>query len=100
MNELTVIIPFLNEGREIYETLADIRRTAGNRVEVLLVDDCSDDRHDYEGWARIFGVSYIRNDRRRGVAESRNEYPHVPKLAKFKPPRCPNGMFWNTLCFM
>ncbi len=29
-----------------------------------------------------------------------NEYPHVPKLAKFKPPRCPNGMFWNTLCFM
>ncbi len=29
-----------------------------------------------------------------------NEYPHVPKLAKFKLPRCPNGMFWNTLCFM
>ncbi len=28
------------------------------------------------------------------------ECPHVPKLAKFKPPRCPNGMFWNTLCFM
>ncbi len=32
--------------------------------------------------------------------KNENEYPHVPKLAKFKLPRCPNGMFWNTLCFM
>lgn len=30
----------------------------------------------------------------------KNECPHVPKLVKFKPPRCPNSMFWNTLCFM
>ena len=29
-----------------------------------------------------------------------NEYPHVPKLAKFKPPRCPIGVYWNTLCLM
>ena len=32
--------------------------------------------------------------------KNQNECPHVPKLAKFKPPRCPNGIFWNTLCFM
>lgn len=43
MNELTVIIPFLNEGREIYETLASIRSTADSRVDILLVNDCSDD---------------------------------------------------------
>ena len=28
-----------------------------------------------------------------------NECPHVPQLAKFKLLSCPNGMFWNTLCF-
>ena len=27
-----------------------------------------------------------------------NECPHVTKLAKFKQPTCPTGMFWNTLC--
>ena len=27
-----------------------------------------------------------------------NECPHVTKLAKFKLPNCPTGMFWNTLC--
>ena len=27
-----------------------------------------------------------------------NECPHVTKLAKFKQPNCPTGMFWNTLC--
>ena len=27
-----------------------------------------------------------------------NECPHVTKIAKFKLPNCPTGMFWNTLC--
>ena len=27
-----------------------------------------------------------------------NECPHVTKIAKFKLPNCPPGMFWNTLC--
>ena len=29
---------------------------------------------------------------------NKNECPHVTKLAKFKLPNCPTGMFWNTLC--
>lgn len=72
MNELSVIIPFLNEGREIYETLSDIRRTVENRVNILLVDDCSDYNSDYAQWAKSFGASYIQNQQRMGVAESRN----------------------------
>ena len=28
----------------------------------------------------------------------KNECPHVTKMAKFKLPNCPTGMFWNTLC--
>ena len=34
------------------------------------------------------------------VIKNINECPHVPKLAKFKPPRCPIGVYWNTLCLM
>ena len=34
------------------------------------------------------------------IAKKLNECPHVPKLAKFKPPRCPIGVYWNTLCLM
>lgn len=72
MNELTVIIPFLNEGREIYETLLSIRSTADDRVDILLVNDCSDDLIDYVKWTNLFDTTYIRNEYRMGVAESRN----------------------------
>ena len=35
-----------------------------------------------------------------GLIFYKYECPHVPKLAKFKPPRCPIGVYWNTLCLM
>ena len=34
-NQLTVIIPFLNEGNEVENTLRSIRETAGNSVEIF-----------------------------------------------------------------
>ena len=34
------------------------------------------------------------------ISNKNNECPHVPKLAKFKPQRCPIGVYWNTLCLM
>lgn len=40
------------------------------------------------------GFFHVQNDK------IVNECPHVPKLAKFKPPRCPIGVYWNTLCLM
>ena len=42
----------------------------------------------------LYNVSII------GKVIKNNECPHVPKLAKFKPPRCPIGVYWNTLCLM
>jgi glycosyltransferase involved in cell wall biosynthesis len=48
MNQLTVIIPFLNEGREVGNTLQSIRETAGEQVDVLLVNDASYDDFDYD----------------------------------------------------
>jgi glycosyltransferase involved in cell wall biosynthesis len=81
MNELTVIIPFLNEGQEVEKTLRSIRDTAGEEVDILLVNDCSTDGTDYERVARKYGARYIVNSRQQGVARSRDigvESIHTP----------------------
>ena len=48
MNELTVIIPFLNEGEEIYNTVKNLRETAGDEINIILINDASEDKYDYE----------------------------------------------------
>lgn len=44
MNDLTVIVTFHNLERQVRQTLQSVRAAAGERVEVLLVDDASTDR--------------------------------------------------------
>ena len=45
--------------------------------------------------------AFQRNEAGLGLKYNKiDECPHVPKLAKFKPPRCPIGVYWNTLCLM
>jgi len=72
MNRLTVIIPFLNEGQEIPNTLRSIRETAGNEVDILLVNDASYDGFDYERSALEYNASYLLNETRMGVDGSRD----------------------------
>ena len=72
MNRLTVIIPFLNEGIEIPNTLRSIRETAGDEVDILLVNDASFDGFDYERAALEYKASYIQNETRKGVDGSRD----------------------------
>lgn len=72
MNKLTVIIPFLNEGQEIGNTVKNLRETAGNEVDILLINDASYDAYDYEQVARTYRTAYIRNPERLGVAASRD----------------------------
>jgi len=72
MNELTAIIPFLNEGIEIANTLSGIRSTVGDRIEILLINDCSTDEFDYETCASQFNARYHKNKERMGVAVSRD----------------------------
>ena len=40
---LTVLIPFMNENEEVIATVADVRRTAGRHVDILVVNDGSTD---------------------------------------------------------
>ena len=72
MNRLTAIIPFLNEGTEIERTVASIRETAGEQVEIMLINDCSEDGTDYESVARQYSALYCCNSERNGVARSRD----------------------------
>lgn len=71
-NELTVIIPFLNEGEEVARTLDSIRRTAGDKVDILIINDASQDGFDYRSVAARYGAAYLHNETRRGVAASRD----------------------------
>jgi glycosyltransferase involved in cell wall biosynthesis len=72
MNSLTAIIPFLNEGTEIERTVASLRETADNRVDILLINDCSQDDTDYEAVAQQYNARYHHNATRQGVARSRD----------------------------
>ena len=65
---LTVIIPFLNEGEEVKNTLRSIREHGGWQVAVLLINDGSNGGYPYEEYAGEYGVSYFFNPERQGVA--------------------------------
>lgn len=71
-NLLTVVIPFLNEREEVRETVKSIRRHVGMRVDIIVINDQSNDGYDYRGDLRGLGVHYVYNVERRGVAASRD----------------------------
>lgn len=71
--ELTVIIPFLNEGIEVQHTLESLRRSTATKYKVILINDGSDDTYDYHAVAREYKAHYVEHHSRQGVASSRNE---------------------------
>lgn len=72
MKELTIIIPFLNEGDEIKNTLKSIRDTVGDKIDVILINDCCTDNYNYKSVAQDYDVQYYENSERKGVAQSRD----------------------------
>lgn len=70
--KLTVILPFLNEGEEVYNTVCSIRKTSIN-VNIILINDASTDKYDYINVAKMFDCQYIVHAKRKGVAASRDE---------------------------
>lgn len=69
--QLTIIIPFKNEGDEIAYTLRNILATAKNRPDILLINDGSDDGYDYAAVANKYKCRYIHNETSLGVGEVR-----------------------------
>lgn len=72
-NELTVVIPFLNEGKEVRSTIESIIETIGDKVDIIVINDCSDDGYDYEKDLKEFHLIYIRNSFRIGAASSKEK---------------------------
>ena len=62
-NQLTVIIPFLNEGDEVVRTVMSVRETAGNSVDIITINDCSTDGYPYRSNLQPYSVVYISKTR-------------------------------------
>lgn len=62
----TVCIPFKNEGDEVGKTCKSVRDTAGNMVDIVVLNDCSDDGYDYKSDLDQYDVRYYESDHRLG----------------------------------
>jgi glycosyltransferase involved in cell wall biosynthesis len=71
--QLTAVICFANEGEEVENTVASIRCTAGDDIDIVLVNDASTDGTDYESVAARYSCRYLENESRIGPAHSRHK---------------------------
>lgn len=71
--ELTVIIPFRNEGIEVCNTIKSIKETSDLDFNIILINDGSDDGFDYKSISEEFQTDYLEHLTGIGVAASRNE---------------------------
>lgn len=79
MKKLSVIIPFLNEKEEIFNTVKSLldHLPSNTDIDILIINDASDDGYPYNQiisnlQARYKNIKYFTNKIRLGVAESRN----------------------------
>ena len=70
---LTVIIPVLNDGQALYDTVKNLRETSEIDFDVMIINDGSTDGFDYKRVAREFRAQYIEHEERKGPAISRDE---------------------------
>lgn len=70
---LTIIIPFLLEKEEVEQTLDNMFRFLLDEVDIILINDASNDDSDYRKVAEQYGALYIENEERIGVAASRDK---------------------------
>lgn len=69
---ITVIIVFLNEQEEVKYTLDSLYSHIEHEIDVILINDCSDDTYDYLSDIKKYSVRYVENKERLGVAKSRD----------------------------
>lgn len=82
-NLLTVVIPFLNEQDEVKNTVRSIRNTAGKNVDIIVVNDDSDDGYDYESDLKEYHVIYVHNKYRIGAAASKEKGARLSRTPYF-----------------
>lgn len=73
-SKLSIVILFLNEGSEVRKTVQSIidSITCRDDIEIILLDDASDDNYNYKQIAADYNARYIKNKIRKGTGLSRN----------------------------
>ncbi|MBS5528210.1 MAG: glycosyltransferase [Prevotella sp.] len=72
MEELTVIIPFLNEKTEVENTLNSLISHTNESINIIVINDASNDGYNYDMLEKKFNITYIKNKERMGVAKCRD----------------------------
>ena len=72
-NKLTAVIPFFNEGIELFNTVTNIRATVKESVDIIVINDHSDDGIDYREMLEGLSVHYVENPYRMGPAVSKEK---------------------------
>lgn len=79
--KFTVCLPFKNEKDEVGKTCKSIRDTAGDRVDIVVLNDCSDDGYDYKSDLEPYNVQYYESDYRLGSSAGKElcvQYAQTP----------------------
>lgn len=82
-NRLSVVISFLNEKEEVGRTVRSIRETAGHRVDIIVINDHSDDGYDYEADLEGLDVHYFVNSYRIGAAAGKEKAVQISSTPYF-----------------
>lgn len=82
-NRLTAIIPFLNEGADIINTVKSLRHFLKDRIDIIVINDQSTDGYPYSNELEKYNVHYIINWKRQGVAGARDYGVHLCKTPYF-----------------
>lgn len=73
LNRLTALIAFLNEGEEVANTVKSIRQTAGDNIDIIVINDNSTDGYPYRESLSDYNVRYFENEFRLGAALSKEK---------------------------
>lgn len=82
--KLTAVISFLNEGEEVGRTVASVLEFAGHKVDIIVINDGSNALYDYEEMLAPYpDVTYVKNEKRKGVAVCRDMGVDMAKTPYF-----------------
>lgn len=70
--KISIIIPFVNEGEEVLNTIKSILEHSKEQLDIIVINDASDDGYNYKDELKNYPIKYIYNEKRLGVAASRN----------------------------
>lgn len=71
--KISVLIPFLNEGAEVGRTVRSARETAGALVDIIVLNDASNDGYDYADDLKGYDVKYHINEKRAGSSAGKQQ---------------------------